>query len=134
MKRKIKLVCLIAFATIVWNGNASAQTWTLAQTIDSVDLFYSITTCGSDRVVFLKFVNNKSNNVTVNWSEVFDTQLAQNVTGYSSPKQLNIAPGVTKQANCSSTATPECIIRGGDVNPTYIAVILSFKFTNITVH
>jgi hypothetical protein len=39
---------------------ASAQvTWTLSQSVDSVDFHYSIQECEGDSVVFLKFVNNK---------------------------------------------------------------------------
>ena len=134
MKTNI-FICFIAFASILWVGNAQAQTqWTLGQSTGNVEFYYSITACGADSVVFLKFVNSNNTGVKVTWNEVFDTQEEAGAKGYFGPKTLVLQPGTTEQSDCSSVDCPDCLILPTEVSPAYPANIRHFAFSDVTVH
>jgi hypothetical protein len=133
-KQIIKMFLVAAFTAVAgFNYDARAQVaWTLSQSVGNVDCYYSITQCGSDNVVFLKFVNNNSGSATISWNEVFTTQAG---TGQQSgvTKQLTLAPGTTMQIDCADSSHPECLIGPADITVTYLAVISDFNFSNISV-
>ncbi len=136
MKTKIKLLYLIALAIMTAaSEKTNAQTlWTLSQTVSNVDFYYSMNVCASDTVVFLKFENNNTGNVTITWDEVFETQAGPGIVGFYGPKVLTLAPGITEQVDCVATIYPDCLILTSEVSPAYPAVILSFGFANVTVN
>jgi hypothetical protein len=135
MKKYIKSLIFIFITFIAINARVNAQTtWHLSQSVGNVDFYYSITTCNADSAVLLKFVNNNSGSVTVTWKEVFETQYGSGLPGYFGTKQMTLAPGITEQANCSSTTCAKCLITADRVNPGYMAKIYSFSFADITVN
>lgn len=134
--KTIKQISLImaAFALMLVSESAKAQVnWTLSQSVGNVDFYYSIQTCGSDTVVFLKFVNNNTASVTVSWNELFDSQAGAAQPSHYSTRQLTIAPGVTQQADCLDTTCPDCLILPEEMMQTYKAVVTGFAFAAITV-
>jgi hypothetical protein len=131
--RKLLLAFIVlALATI--NERVQGQvTWTLSQTVSQVDCYYSLTVCDGKSAVFLKFVNNNAQSVTISWDEVFSTQMRTNAPGNPGAKQLFLPPGTTAPSGCADTGLPACIILGGDVSPTYVADISAFNFVNVSV-
>jgi hypothetical protein len=107
--------------------------WIADQRVNGVSFFHRLTTCNGRTVVFLKFENKTTRPVSVTWTEIFDTQSKKGSEGWKGPKQIMLKPGTTSQADCAGTDNPQCRVVPLDVNPTYVAVIKSFAFANITV-
>jgi hypothetical protein len=120
-------MCLVSLKT------QAQDNWRLDQTMEGIDFYHQIAQCNGDSVVFLKFVNSNSHNVSITWTEVFDTQTETGVLGFRGTRQIILTPGTTLQVDCADTNHPECLIVALDVTPTHKVVIRSFAFANITV-
>lgn len=136
MKKRIFLpVSLILFTMLGISASLKAQiTWNYSQSVHNVDFYYCISTCGDEKVVFLKFVNNNAQNVSAGWKEIFSTQTEQGVPGYKGRKQVTLSPGITMQTDCESSSCTSCIARAKEEVPLYPAIINAFEFSDINVN
>lgn len=133
MKRNIIIIAGLIAMLLGAAGKTNAQVnWTYSQTVDSVDFYYSIQECNGDSVVFLKFTNNNNDTVTVEWSDVFDTQFGNAQASHHGLRQAVLAPGTAEQLDCE-TGCPECLILCTEMMDTYKAIITGFAFDTISV-
>lgn len=132
--KKLFLVTALLALTAMSEKAQAQVTWTLSQTVNNVDFYYSIQTCGTDTVVFLKFENNNSNSVSITWNEVFETQYGAGQPRWDGlQQQLTLSSGITLQNDCVDVTTPQCLISPFEVSAAYPASVYSFAFAAITV-
>ena len=109
-------------------------TWTLDTTVNGVEFYHSLVTCGDTRKVLLRFVNKQRGTVTVKWKESFITrQVSTPTNGEEGVKTLELKPGETKALNCNDSANPACVVNPEKAIPAYRADITGFSFREITV-
>ena len=72
---KLKLILLVGmvlggFSTSVMAQNLtlSESNWKLLKSEENVEVYYQPSNCGSNDVIFLKVINNKNSQVTIDWS------------------------------------------------------------------
>lgn len=132
--KNMKLLSVFLLVLCLIGIKSQAQdNWSHDQTADGIDFYHQIAQCNGDSVVFLKFVNSNSHNVSITWTEVFDTQTETGVLGFRGTRQIILTPGTTLQVDCADTNHSECLIVPLDVTPTHKVVIRSFAFANTTV-
>ena len=134
--RKIKFV-MNFFAISVLSMlcvKAKAQaTFNLDNTISGIKFYHQIVQCNGNNVVFLKFENTTTQNVTITFIQVFDTQIEKGVASFKGSKKLLLLPGIIMQEGCDDKVHPDFVLTASDVTPAYLAKILAFSFSNITV-
>ena len=134
--RKMKFVLNFSaiFILSVLCIKATAQSsFNLDNTTSGIKLYHQIVQCNGSDVVFLKFENTTTQNITISFNQVFDTQLEKGIVGFKGVKKILLLPGVTLQANCEDKTHPECIVTALDASPAYSAKLLAFSFANINV-
>ena len=107
--------------------------WILDKTIENVECYHMLMDCDGHKAVLLKFNNRNAYKVKITWKEVFDSQSEKAVVGYLGQKELVLSPGETAQNDCTVGKMTQCITRGSQVNPTYLAEIKQFSFKDIIV-
>ena len=139
MKRAI--LFSIMFSLSIFLGNKSMASvsgddnnWVLNKSVGNVDLYYKISDCNGEKVIFLKFDNKNNYDVKVAWKEaVADKTFGKVVECYYGEKQLTLAPGVTSQDGCGSVASPECLINLKTAIPTLPVDPLNLEFKDVNV-
>jgi len=119
--------------------NPSAQVgqnngWILATSSGNVDFYYKMAECNGEKVVFLKFDNKNNYTVKVSWKEAVMDKVFNKVTNaYYGQKEINLAPGVTGNDNCSSSGCAECMVGLTNFAATHAVDAQNFQFREITV-
>lgn len=109
--------------------------WTLDAKVNGVECFYKITQCAEGKVVLLRFNNTSKKEVDISWNERFIVKKGStnaSATSYGK-KQLNLAPGITEQADCLSSARSELTARPAQETPVYTSEVTSFEFFDVVV-
>lgn len=114
------------------NFATGTSSWTLDATVDNVECYYKISTCNGGSTIFLKFNNKNSYPVKITWTEVFKTQIENNLSGILGEKSLVLAPGETADLDCNSGESV-LLVRTHNISATYPAVVSNFGFANIKV-
>ena len=134
--RKMKFVLNFSaiFILSVLCIKATAQSsFNLDNTTSGIKLYHQIVQCNGSDVVFLKFENTTTQNVTITFIQVFDTQIEKGVASFKGSKKLLLLPGIIMQEGCDDKVHPDFVLTASDVTPAYLAKILAFSFSNITV-
>jgi hypothetical protein len=139
MKRAILFT--IIFSLSIFMGNKSTASvsgddnnWVLDKSVGNVDLYYKISECNGEKVIFLKFDNKNTYSVKVAWKEaVTDKTFGKEVDCYYGEKNLTLAPGVTLQDGCGSVLVPECQINLKTAIPTHPVDPLNLEFKEVTI-
>lgn len=109
--------------------------WILETSTGNVDLYYQISLCDGQKVIFLMFVNHNDFEVEVAWKEVIQDRVTRDqVTGFYGEKKVVLAPGQVLQSDCFSTNCQECITRSVDIAPTHLVEVEGFVFSEISVN
>lgn len=137
-----KLLLMLLFASVFLPiGKLKAEnqksmsidsTWTLDTTIMDVKFYHKIVECDSMNTVYLRFDNQNSSDVVISWSDEFKTQFFDQQSGMAGTKEITIPAGLTQNLDCNSEDA-NCIIHCNQVDPSYSAIIYSYKFINPTV-
>ena len=139
MKRAVLFT--IIFSLTIFMGNKSMASvsgddnnWVLDKSVSNVDLYYKISECNGEKVIFLKFDNKNNYDVKVAWKEAVADKVFGNVVDcYNGDKQLTLSPGITVQEDCNSALFPECRINVKNAIPTHVADPSSLEFKDVTV-
>jgi|GEM_PF-2450478 len=108
--------------------------WVFDTTVNGVSFYHIITPCSGKNVVFLKLVNSNRNAVKASWKELFKTkQEKQKIEGYKGLKQITLRRGETIEATCDNPRYIELSIQPSEVNPTFLALIENFNYTQVKV-
>lgn len=108
--------------------------WVFHSEVSGVKIYYQISSCENQSVVYLKFDNTNKRPVRIAWKEIFTTkQISEEQEGYLGQKQLTLSPGITSQSDCSPIKVKECVTLAQQALPTYKADILKFNLKDISV-
>ncbi|MCY7422714.1 MAG: hypothetical protein LH478_13345 [Chitinophagaceae bacterium] len=135
--RRIKIAIYILLVTIwapkvVVAGDATIN-WKLDKVTNGVEFYHALQDCGGKNVVFLMLKNKNKFQVKITWQEVFSTQEGPGIKGYSGKKSIELASGELKETSCTNPRNKKLIILPEQVQPTYIASISNFSYSDITV-
>ena len=139
MKRAVLFT--IIFSLTIFMGNKSMASvsgddnnWVLDKSVGNVDLYYKISECNGEKVIFLKFDNKNNYDVKVAWKEaVADKTSGKVVLCYYGEKNLTLSPGVKLQDGCGSVVSPECMINLKTAIPTHPVDPLNLEFNEVTI-
>ncbi len=111
-----------------------ADDWIIDTTLNKVVFYHKLVLCGDKKAVLLKFDNQNGFNVNISWNETLGTkQLPGLIESTFGIKKLLIKPGIIAPTDCTDSQNSILVILPNSVNPTFIADILSFNFSNITI-
>src|ERR1017187_6748096 len=84
-------------------------------TVNGVAVYYQLSTCNGEDVVFVKFVNNNNYSVNVEWYPAVFTQEHKWIKKetLADKKSVTLNPNSELEGNCSGTK-PETVIRLSD--------------------
>jgi hypothetical protein len=140
MKKTFLFTVMISLFIFLGNISFSAisgedNKWTRDKSVSNVDLYYKISECNGEKVIFLKFDNKNDFSVKITWKEAIADKVFGNVVDCNyGEKQLTLPPGVTVQDGCSSISCPECQINVRTAIPTHEADPLNLEFKEVTVN
>ena len=96
--------------------------WVLAATAGDVTMYYQVVNCSGDDVVLLKFVNSGADALSVKWKEriLSENEIRQTVPNPAIDdfKHLELTPGQTLEASCTTQPDPELIAKASALFPT----------------
>lgn len=138
LQKNILILIFLFLSGLVYAQNknslpAEAGSWVLDKTVNKVEFYHMITQCNGKNVVFLKLANKNNYKVKVSWEENFATQFEKKVKGFAGKKQLFLSAGQSLSNECNSIKFSEGHILSEQVNPTYIAEIKSFEYSEVKV-
>jgi hypothetical protein len=107
--------------------------WILDSTVARVNFYHMLSSCGGNNTVFLKIENKNKYDIKIIWKENFLTQQLGYVEGFAAEKQLELKSEETAYASSCTDSKKEYIIFPQQVSPAYMAVILNYRFKEITV-
>ena len=132
-------LAFFAILLMAASANASLQntttidsTWTLDTTVNNVDCYYKFIVCGNDNLVYLRFDNKNSSQVSITWIDVVSTQHEANVESFVGNKVLTLDVGESPEYTCSSSLNSTIVIPS-KIHPAYKASIAEYKFNVISV-
>ena len=114
--KKITIILALAFSAVFYKAqqmnalpaNANITNWQDAilradglTEVDGVEAYSMKTTCGTEEVVFIKFVNKNNYKVRVEWVDAIKTAGGWIYAKTKSPKSLYIEPGNTIIGQCN---------------------------------
>ena len=115
-------------------NNSNDEGWILDTIVNKVAFYHKIVLCGDKSAVLLKFDNQNLTDVTVSWNESVKTkQMPSSIIGFKGVKTVNLKTGSTSPNSCEDQNYVNLIIGSHDVDPTFIADIIDFKFIGITI-
>ena len=115
------------------DGKEESLVWKLDATINNVSFYHALSECNGRKIAFLKFDNKNNVTTSVSWKETVKTQLRAEEKAIRGEQRLSLPPGETFETSCAGTVCKACVILPEQVNPTYLAQIVDFSFTDITV-
>ena len=127
------------FAAVENPGNnapteVTKEQWVFHSEVQGVKVYYQVSTCQNNSVVYLKFDNTNNRSVRITWKEVFITkQVPEEREGILGQKQLTLAPGITSQSDCAQINIKECVTLAYQALPAYKADIVKFNLKDISV-
>ena len=107
--------------------------WIKSTTVNNVDFYHQIVTCGNKKAVLLRFENKNNFNVEVSWKELITIEEQFTSDSKLETKTLIINPGITEPSSCSDNSKSLLIILATEVNPTFGASINGFNFEDIKI-
>lgn len=107
--------------------------WVLEAELQGVSVYYRITRCDNEDVVYLKFENKNQGRVTLTWQEEFRTDGRQVRPGAQGQKSIRLDPGTTSETDCAAPQQPICLIRARQIVPTHRAKILHYSMSQLQV-
>jgi len=139
MKKAILFSIMLTLSIFLGNKSMASvsgddNNWVLNKSVGNVDLYYKISECNGEKVIFLKFDNKNNYSLKITWKEAIADKVFGNVVDcHYGEKQLTLPPGVTVQDGCSSISCPECQINMRTAIPTHEADPLNLEFKEVTV-
>lgn len=119
--------------SITSRTNSPTDRWHLDATVNGVQFYYALESCGGKNVVFLKLNNTNSYAVQVSWKEEFTTQFEQKTEGNKGQKKLVLPAGETSETDCAHPKQKLLLVLPENVNPAYPAEVSAFRYKSITV-
>jgi hypothetical protein len=139
MKKAVLFTIIFSLSLFLGNKSMASVSgddnkWVLNKSVGNVDLFYKISECNGEKVIFLKFDNKNDYSVKITWKEAIADKVFGNVVDcHNGDKQLTLSPGITVQDDCTSALSPECRINVQNAIPTHVADPFGLEFKNVTV-
>jgi hypothetical protein len=133
--KTFRTLLLASGLLIVFSMQANAQddSWTLQTTVNNVDFFHKLVDCGDRKAVLIKFDNKNSFDVKISWKQIIGTKEVPNTENESDQRfEMSLTNGVIGPNGCQDSEFDNLVITPFEVEPTYMATIRNFSFSNIT--